>query len=136
MITGVSKSNLLFSVVDILKAEPTVTSLVPKRNIKAGTSVFNNLQASIDVIDGGDEIQSEIRRRVSIQVVIKTKVANINRSDLLCSDIESAIINCLLANQNLSGAVSRFIEGSSEEINESDDPNIRTRIVKMTYEYM
>lgn len=135
-ISGVSKTDLLFSVRDILKADTTVTSLVPKRNISAGASDLNHIQAAICVLDGGDEIKSEIRRQVSVQILIHTMYASMNRSDIQCSKIESAVINCLLNDQTLNGAVSRFIEGSSEPVSESDDPNVRTRVIIMKYEYV
>lgn len=137
MITGVHKDEILEAVRDILKAEPLVTALVPKRNIFAGTSEFNNLQAAIDILDGGDEIQSEIRRRVAVQIVIKTRYANVNKSDMMCTKIESAVLNSLLTNQTLDGYASRFIEGSSEPVPaETEDPNVRMRIITMKFEYM
>lgn len=136
MISNVSKTDLLFSVRDVLKADPEVTALVPKRNISAGASDLNHVQAAICVLDGGDDIKSEIRRDVSVQVLIHTMFASLNRSDIMCSRIESAVLNCLLEDQTVSGAVSRFIEGSSEPVSESDDPNVRTRIITMKYEFV
>lgn len=135
-ITGVSKTDLLFSVRDVLKADPAVTALVPKRNISAGASDLNHIQAAICILDGGDEIKSEMRRQVSVNIVIHTMYASLNRSDIQCSRIESAVLNSLLENQTLNGAASRFIEGSSEAVSESDDPNVRTRIIIMKYEYV
>lgn len=135
-IDGVSKKDLLFSIRDILRVDPAITRLVSKRNISAGASDLSHTQAAICVLVGEDDIKNEIRRQVSIQILIHTYYASINRSDLANAEIESAVLNRLLTDHTLSGAVSRFIEGSSENVSESDDPNIRQRIITMKYEYV
>lgn len=135
-INGVSKTDLLFSVRDVLRADPAITKLVSKRNISAGASELNHVQAAICVLIGEEDIKSEIRRQISVQILIHTMYASLNRSDLANARIESAVLNCLLTDQTLSGAVSRFIEGGSDAISESDDPNVRARIVTMKYEFV
>lgn len=140
MIPYFSKRALMESLVSILKASTAVTSLVPKRNISAGFSEFNSLFPAIDVVDGGDEIRSEIRWRTSVLIVIKTKLANINASDMLCCDISEAVNNCIAQNQNLifnsETAVSRLLESSSEPAQETEDPNIRSHVLTFKFEVL
>lgn len=137
MIPYFSKRAVLEALVSILKANTAVTSLVPKRNISAGLSEFNSMSAAIDVVDGGDEIRSEIQWRTTVLVIIKTKLANINASDMLCCDIADAVNNCIAGNQNLlynsETAVSRLLESSSEPVQETEDPNIRSHTLTFKF---
>jgi hypothetical protein len=131
-----SKRDVLTYIVSLLKSTATVTELVPALNISNGASDMNHLSSAIDVCDGGDDIITDVRRRAVVSIVVKTHKPSINASDQLCSQIEDAVVNCLItpANQTLNGNVSRFLELSSEALQASDDPLVRAHGIIIKYE--
>lgn len=133
MTPDLDKQGLLAGIADILRGDSAITRFVYPDNISVGASDFNHLSSAIDVCDGGDELVTEIRRQTVVNIVIKTYRPSINASDLLCSQIEDAVINCIY-NHSLDAFVSRFVELSSEALQSSDDPLVRSHVVAVKFE--
>lgn len=136
MAPEIDKQAILDKIVEILQGDETVVGLVPKNNIGSNATQYATIAPNISVIDGGDELVTEIRRRTVITILIRTSRPDINSSDKLCSRIEDAVTNVLGRTENLTlgGEVSRFIEISSEALVVEDDPTIRMHAITAKYE--
>jgi hypothetical protein len=135
----IDKQVILGKIVDILQQDATVSSLIPlSKNISLNASSFTTISPSIEVCDGGDEVVSEIRRRTSVIIHVRTNKPDINESDTLCSQIEDAITNCLIMDDNLrlDGEVSRFMNIESQPLSDIDNPTVRIHDITVTYEVM